>query len=261
MLGPYSPDLTSGHWAISLVVEQRSPKPLAGVRFPHRPQFFMKSQVLQLTKVHSIIDALHKKHGDENYAPIYGTGCVLKPKIVLVFMNPTARNISVHKNWQGIRAPWVGLKQTWKLFYEIGILKKELFDITQKIKPEDWTPELADNIYKYIAGQKIFSTNLAKATISDARPLLDKVFYDSRAGFLEELRLLKATHVITFGNQVSSVLLDKAIKVGEYSGTKCELLVDGQNTYHVYPCFYPIGRGWMNVKKVILRIRLILRSI
>ena len=26
------------HWAISLVVEQRSPKPLAGVRFPHRPQ-------------------------------------------------------------------------------------------------------------------------------------------------------------------------------------------------------------------------------
>ena len=26
-----------GIWAISLVVEQRSPKPLAGVRFPHRP--------------------------------------------------------------------------------------------------------------------------------------------------------------------------------------------------------------------------------
>ena len=26
-----------GIWAISLVVEQRSPKPLAGVRFSHRP--------------------------------------------------------------------------------------------------------------------------------------------------------------------------------------------------------------------------------
>ncbi|MDQ5901702.1 MAG: hypothetical protein QG580_417 [Patescibacteria group bacterium] len=27
-----------GRWAISLVAEQRSPKPLAGVRFFHRPQ-------------------------------------------------------------------------------------------------------------------------------------------------------------------------------------------------------------------------------
>ena len=221
----------------------------------------MKSINLQLTKTHRHIDSLHKKHGDMKYTPIYGTGCISSPKIVLVFMNPTARNVSAHKDWKGIRAPWVGLKQAWKLFYKIGILSKDLFEMTQEIKPEAWTPELTKRVYSHIANQKVFSTNLAKATQSDARPLRDKVFYDSRDGFIEELRLLKATHVITFGNQVSSILLNKPIRVSDYSGTQRESLIHGKKVYSVYPCFYPVGRGWMNIKKVIPRIQLILASL
>ena len=71
---------------------------------------------LQLTKTHAAIDRLHKKCGDANFAPIYGTGCTKSPKLVLVFMNPTARNVSARYEWTGMRAPWAGLKQTWKFF-------------------------------------------------------------------------------------------------------------------------------------------------
>ncbi len=216
---------------------------------------------LQLRAMHPAIDLLHKKHGDSRYTPIYGTGCIQRPRLVLVFMNPTARNVSAKPGWTGIRAPWVGLKQTWKLFYEIGILDRKLFEATQKLKPEEWTPKFTNIIYSYIASQKVFSTNLAKATQSDARPLRDKVFYDSREGFLKELELLNTSHIVTFGNQVSSVLLDKPIRVSRYSGSEFEKLKVRGRVYRIYPCFYPVGRGWMNVKKVIPRVRKILRTI
>jgi len=216
---------------------------------------------LQLTKTHAGIDRLHKKHGDSKYSPIYGTGCTKSPKLVLVFMNPTARNVSALPAWAGMRAPWLGLKQTWKLFYMIGILSKELFETTQQLKPTDWTPAFTDIVYSYIAAQKIFSTNLAKATQSDARPLHDRVFYDSREGFLKELELLNASHVITFGNQVSSVLLDKPVHVSDYSGAQYEELRVGKRIYAIYPCFYPVGRGWMNINKVVPRVRKILAAI
>ncbi len=218
----------------------------------------LMSQDLQLTAIHREIAALHKKHGDSNYAAIYGTGCIKSPKLVLVFMNPTARNVSAHPEWRGLRAPWLGLKQTWRLFYEIGILEKSLFEVTQKLRPEEWTPEFTETVYKDIASKNIFTTNLAKATQSDARPLHDKVFIDSREGFLKELELLDATHVVTFGNQVSSILLGKSVKVSEYTDTDFEILETSDGSYKIYPCFYPVGRGWMNVKKVIPRIRRIL---
>ncbi len=38
--------IIGSQWAISLVVEQRSPKPLAGVRFPHRSQMNIFSIIL-----------------------------------------------------------------------------------------------------------------------------------------------------------------------------------------------------------------------
>lgn len=219
------------------------------------------TQQLQLTRIHKEIDTIHKKHGDPHYTPVYGTGCTKSPKLVLVFMNPTARNVSARPEWSGMRAPWLGLKQTWRLFYEIGILDKALFETTQKMRPEDWTPEFTTRIYTDLAHRGVFSTNLAKATQSDARPLHDRVFDDSREGFLKELRLLGATHVVTFGNQVSSVLLGKPISVSHYDGVEFEELVVGKRTYKIYPCFYPVGRGWMNVKKVIPRIKQILEIV
>ena len=216
---------------------------------------------LQLTAIHPVIDLLHKKYGDPNYTSIYGTGRIKSPKLVLVFMNPTARNVSARPEWAGIRAPWLGLKQTWKFFYEIGILNKELFKATQKLRPEEWTPEFSNTIYSYVASKKVFSTNLAKATQLDARPLRDRVFYDSREGFLKELELLNASHVVTFGNQVSSVLLNKPVRVSKYSGTQFEELEVGMRIYKIYPCFYPVGRGWMNIRKVVPRVRRILNII
>jgi len=216
---------------------------------------------LQLSQTNADINRLHAKHGDSAYAPIYGAGCAHAPRLVLVFMNPTARNISAQPNWKGIRAPWIGLKQTWKLFYIIGILSEQLFTTTQQLQPHEWTPAFAIALFTHLSKEGIFSTNLAKATQSDARPLHNKVFTDSREGFLKELQLLKATRVVTFGNQVSSILLNKPVHVSEYRGTQAEKLSVGKEEYTIYPCYYPVGRGWINSKPAIARLKRILRSI
>jgi len=48
-------------------------------------------------------------------------------------------------------------------------------------------------------------------------------------------------------NQVSSVLLNKNIKVSEYR-KKYESLVIKNNKYKVYPVYYPVGQGMRNIK-------------
>ncbi|QQR93747.1 hypothetical protein IPJ91_01150 [bacterium] len=79
---------------------------------------------LQLTHLHSEFDKLHELHGDTNFNSIYGAGCTENPKYVFVFMNPTAKNISSHKSWTGIQAPWIGTKNVWKLFQRVGMLNE-----------------------------------------------------------------------------------------------------------------------------------------
>jgi len=48
---------------------------------------------------------LHSRYGHAGIEAIYGGGCIAVPNIMLVFMNPTSRNLSSAPDWGGIRAP------------------------------------------------------------------------------------------------------------------------------------------------------------
>ena len=48
-------------------------------------------------------DKLQKRYGDKDLASIYNGGCEENPDICFVFMNPTGKNISSSKEWQGRR--------------------------------------------------------------------------------------------------------------------------------------------------------------
>lgn len=74
---------------------------------------------LQATMLHPHFDNLQLQYGDSELCSIYGAGCTERPKYVFVFMNPTARNPSAQTSRGGLRAPWIGLKQTWKLYYDL----------------------------------------------------------------------------------------------------------------------------------------------
>jgi len=123
------------------------------------------------------------------------------------------------------------------------------------MKADDWTEEFAEQLYTEIAKKKVYITNLAKCTQADARPLKDKVFKDYLAYTREEITVLKPKNIITFGNQVSSIVLEKPIKVSEYKNKDHEIFTINKAQYKVYPTFYPVGQGMRNMPKAIERIQ------
>lgn len=189
---------------------------------------------------------LQRIYGDDKLDAIYGCGCIKSPKVCLVFMNPTARNISASKSWKGLKAPWIGTKNVWNMFYHIGLLDSATIKEINAWKPEEWNYATAQRIYEEIANKSIYITNLSKATQVDARALHNNVFKEYLGLFKEEVRTIKPKAIIAFGNQVSSVLLDKNIKIGEYRKKFEELEIDGE-IYKVFPVYYPVGQGMRNI--------------
>lgn len=208
---------------------------------------------LQLDVLFSEIDRLHKLHGSKNLVSIYGGGCIRDPKLFLLFMNPTGRNITATESWNGIRAPWIGTKNVWKLLYKLKLISLEEFNKTQKFKPNEWDEEFAYEIYETLSRKKVYITNLAKCTQDDARPLSNKIFKEYLEIIYKELSLLSPQYIISFGNQVSTVLLKKPIKVSDYVD-KHEYLEIGNKKMKVYPTYYPVGQGMRNMDKAVSQI-------
>ncbi|MBX4197865.1 hypothetical protein KW782_00855 [Candidatus Parcubacteria bacterium] len=214
---------------------------------------------MQVTSLHKDIDILQLMHGDSSLRSIYGAGCIENPKVMFVFMNPTARNISAHVHWKGLRAPWLGTKNVWNIFHELGLVSKDTYERIRNIKSEEWSENFCHSVYSELEKQKVFVTNLAKCTQLDARPLKDTIFRNYLELMLKEIALIKPKHIISFGNQVSSILLSKPISVSTYNGTKAEVLtIDGRN-FNVYPTYYPVGQGRRNMPLAIKRIKGILK--
>lgn len=218
---------------------------------------------MQLTQLFPVFDALHAIHGSKNFTAIYGAGQIRNPQIAIVFMNPTAKNISAALDWQGIKAPWLGTKSVWKLFGQLGLLTdQKLLAKIQAYAPADWTPEFAQQVYQHVADSNVYITNIAKCTQDDARPLTNAVYTEYLPSMLEELEHIDPRIVLTLGNQVSSVLLQKPISVSSYLNTEKEELVTPKGSIlEVYPAYYPVGQGTPNIGKTISRVQAILSTL
>lgn len=201
-------------------------------------------------------EKLQNKYGDPNLDSITFGGCLNNPDICLVFMNPTARNITSSKEWKGIKSPWVGTKNIWSLFNKIGIVDDKLYKKISSIKGRDWTYEFAEEVYSQVSKNKFYITNLAKCTQSDARELPDSVFKNYLDLFFKEMEIINPKVIILFGNQVSSIVLDEKISVSQVR-RKEYLLKDKFKCYSVY---YPVGNGRFNIDKAIEDILYIIDS-
>lgn len=205
---------------------------------------------LQLPQLFPETDSLHKKHGDSSLCMVYGTGCIKNPDILFLFMNPTARNLTTHKTWKGIRAPWIGINTTWSLLNKLGIIKPETFEKIKKMKREEWNDLETRKLYEEVAKKKVYLTNLARCTHSDARHVSDSVFRESREVTLKEIELVNPKIIIAFGNQVASNLLQEKITVASCRMQKFDLVI-GKKKFAVYPTYYPVGMGQRNMPKAI----------
>ncbi len=213
---------------------------------------------MQIKSLHSSYNKLHKKHGAKKFVPIYGAGKIFSPRVMFIFMNPTGKNISASPSWRGIRAPWLGTKNIWKLFFAIGVISKKTHDDIQVMFPNEWTPSFSAKLYKEVAKNGVFITNLAKCTQEDARKLRDGVFRDYLSVMHKEIIAVNPASIVSFGSQVSSILLGKPISISAYSGRKNEKIVLGKRFFRVYPVYYPVGQGMRNMEKATNRIRKII---
>lgn len=204
-------------------------------------------------------DKLQLEYGEPTISSIYNGGCENNPDICFIFMNPTGRNIASTKEWKGRRSPWIGTKNIWKLFYRVGVICKETFDTIQSMKPSEWTEEFADYVYDEIEKNKVFITNLGKCTQIDARPLLDRVLKEYLDLLYKEIEIIKPKKIVVFGNQVSSIFLNKKICVKSVRKEEFQIEI-ARNTYPVYAVFYPIGNGMRNIDLAVEDLNYILKK-
>ncbi len=202
-------------------------------------------------------DKLQLKYGAKELTPIYNGGCTNNPDICFVFMNPTGKNIASSPNWKGRRSPWIGTKNIWKLFYKIGLLDRKIYEDIMSKKPQEWDESFADEVYNNVEQHKYFITNLGKCTQLDARVLPNSVYNEYLDLLCKELEIINPKIVITLGNQVSSIVLNKNISVSQCRKKNFSKCIAGKS-YKIYPVYYPIGNGMMNIYKAIEDLKYII---
>ena len=204
-------------------------------------------------------DKLQLKYGAKELDSIYNGGCDSNPDICFVFMNPTGRNIASSKDWKGLKAPWIGTKNIWDLFYEVNLLDKNIYEAIKSMKPSEWTTDFANEVYDDVSKHKVFITNLGKCTQVDARPLPDNVYRKYLELFFKELEIVNPKKIVLFGNQVSSIVLDKKISVSSVRKEKFIKKINGKE-YEFYSVYYPVGNGRFNIGKAIEDINYIIKN-
>lgn len=205
-------------------------------------------------------DKLQKKYGAKELDSIYNGGCTENPDICFVFMNPTGRNIASSKEWKGRKSPWIGTKNIWDLFYALDLMNEEIYRKIKTLKPNEWTEEFANKVYDDVKNHKYFITNLGKCTQVDARVLPDSVYQEYLELLKKEIEIVNPKVVVLFGNQVSSIVLNRKISVSQ---CRKELFTHKINDkeYKFYSVYYPVGNGRFNIDKSIEDIKYIIDNL
>lgn len=178
--------------------------------------------------------------------PVVGGGCTTKPRVALVFINPTARNASTRDGWAGPRWPWLGTRPVWRVLADAGLLDPE---VRRQIDGcRTWTEEFAETVYEDVAKRGMYFTNLVKWTGPNGdlpSPRLVRLYEDVLD---EELRAVEPQAVVAFGGMTVKALTGHTVKLGQILDEARETgAVPGfahrQLALTVYPCFFPVGRG------------------
>jgi len=195
-------------------------------------------------------DKMQTTFGSADLNAAYGGGCENNPRLCLVFVNATARNIATAKTWAGPRYQWLGTKQVWNFLTKAGLFSPDLNAQVQTLKPCEWTEAFCQTVYQEVERQGIYITNLAKCTQADARALSNDVFWAYRELLLAELMLINPQKVVLFGNQVASIVLNQSISVSAHRKQSQPLQV-GKKCLKCFPVYYPVGNGFFNAAKAV----------
>lgn len=214
---------------------------------------------MKLEELNKEYDKLQIKYGTKELNSIYNGGCTENPDICFVFMNPTAKIIASEKSWLGIKAPWIGIKNIWDLFYNLNLVDEKIYQEIKNKKRNEWTPLFAEKVYEDVKKHKYFITNLGKCTQIDARPLPDSVYKEYLELLRKEIEIINPKVIVLFGNQVSSIVLEEKISVSLCRRKEFVKTINGKK-YKFYSVFYPVGNGRFNIDKSIEDIKWIMNE-
>lgn len=182
-----------------------------------------------------------------NYRHVPGGGCVDQPDVMFIFINPTVRNISAHADWIGPRFPFAGKPKLWQILAESGFVRADLPQDMLMLGP---TPEMVEVLIAETQRQRLYLTNAVKCVDTGSNlPTAARVA--AAWSFLQhEIALIRPKLIVTFGlipfRQLTSMDIRLADQLWETQGGSCPFFpsqpIAGES-YSVFPCYFPTGRG------------------
>jgi|GEM_PF-3194633 len=205
-------------------------------------------KAIELAEFNAQLDACTRCSTIErNYRHVPGGGCDEQPDVMLVFINPTVRNISAHADWDGPRFPFAGKPKLWHILSEAGFVRA---DLPQRIAQLGPTSAMVEELVAEAQRRRLYLTNAVKCVddgsalpaaerVAAAWPLLQR-----------EIALVRPRLIVAFGLIPFRVLTGRDVRLAD-------ALWDAQHgrlhfyasrsineqTFPVFPCYFPTGRG------------------
>ena len=189
--------------------------------------------------------------GQQNYTrtgltSIYGAGASQAPKLALVFINPTQRNISSRPSWSGPRFPFIGVPRIWRLFSACGLLDSSFVAKIDK-RAEMWSVHDALQLEQELGRNRLYITNVIKETALDSKMPQKTLFNKYESLLHDELEFVQPKLIIAFGLVTYQALTGQNIRLADIYEQAIETgrIPTGSSHRHqpVVPCYFPVGRG------------------
>lgn len=221
--------------------------------------------LLQIPEINQRVTEISQQYyGDHTLDAISGAGQIRQPKVALIFINPTHRNISTNPGWNGLKAPWIGCANIWQLFADADLISQEVNQVIQDAKT-NWSEQFALDVYGHMASQGLYVTNIVKwAGLGAKLPEREKIKLYAPL-LLEELKIVQPKRIIVFGQLTFDGLLREiGVKSSEGFGVMNERMLATSSIYglqtelgEIIPCYFPVGQGIKNRAKAIKILRLV----
>lgn len=181
------------------------------------------------------------------YRHVPGGGCQERPELMLVFINPTVRNMSAHADWPGVRFPFASKPKLWDILAEAGWVRP---DLPARIADLGRVPSMVAELVEEARRQRIYLTNAVKCVDDGSTlPLAERVAA-AWPQLQAEIALVQPRHIVALGLIPFRVLTGQNVRLAdelwaaqEDRLTPYASLPIAGITYPVFPCYFPTGRG------------------
>lgn len=186
---------------------------------------------------------------DSSLKHVWGIGQVEYPRLMLVLMSPTGRNITLQPTYLGkLRMPYAGVRSFWHVLTRAGIISS---DTLKKISWTRWNDTSTCLIIDALSHADVFLTELVKCPSNRAIIPSKALLQHNLLWFKKEIGIIRPKAIVAFGLWVFRALTGHSLRLRDYFETLQQgkplafpLLHRPKDfTCPVYPCYFPTGRG------------------